>query len=142
MPRSPGRKEVHAILGFDFRCRCIWVREFWFVDVSQEAWTRSVPVHGLRGVRVGEASHPGPVTTRRGSQSAQVVSSRTRRGRFFALSSDTDFEMETASAQPRSMGSAQDPQSQIDPVAMRSAEQMAGDAETRRRSSGSSPSGG
>ena len=77
-----------------------------FVDVSQEAWTRFVPVYGLRGVRVAEASHPGSVTIRRGSQGAQVVSSRTRRGRFFALSSDRDCEMETASAHPPSMGSS------------------------------------
>ena len=39
-------------------------------------------------------------------------------------SSDSDCEMETASAQTPSMGSAQRPQSQIDLVAMRSAEQM------------------
>ena len=117
------REWQHAILGFDFRCRCIWVREF-FVDVSQEAWTRSVPVYGLTGVRVGEASHPGPVTTRRGSQGTQVVFSKPRRDQFFALSSDSDCEMETASAQPRSLGSGQNPQSQMDLVATMAAEQM------------------
>ena len=106
-----GRRWQHAILGFDFRCRCTWMRKFWFVDFSQEVWTRFVPVYGLRGVRVGGASSRTGYT-RRGSQGAQVVSSRTRRGWFFALSSDIGCEMETASAQPRSMGSAQDPQSQ------------------------------
>ena len=73
-------------------------------DVAE--WHRSISAkYGLRGIRVGEASHPGPVsraTSRRTQIDSDSDAPLVNSGRFMALSRDRDGSDEDVGAEPGS----------------------------------------
>ena len=76
-------------------------------------WHRSISAqYGLRGIRVGEASHPGPVSrakSRRTQMDSDSDAPLVNSGRLMALSRDSDGSDEEVGAEPASRQSGKRP---------------------------------